>query len=151
MASRGFCHYSRAMIRFRPLKISLLALTVLSLTGGMAIAAKDPFKNTREAFEEAYAEAATQPADEKKDSEALRGYPLYPYLQAARIKRALNEATNELGPADRSAETFISYYEREPVGRDVRGAWLTSLALRQQWQPFLQHYKDASATDSLRC
>lgn len=139
------------MTRFRPLKSSLLALTVLSLTGGMATAARDPFKNTREAFKDAYAEATTQPTDEKEDGEALRGYPLYPYLQAARIKRALNEATNELGPADQSAETFISYYEREPVGRDVRGAWLTSLAQRQQWQPFLQHYKDASATDSLRC
>lgn len=139
------------MTGFRPFTSSLLALTVLSLTGGTAVAAKDPFKNTRAAFKEAYAEATTQPTDEKKDSEALRGYPLYPYLQAARIKRALSEASNELGPADKTAETFITYYEREPVGRDVRVAWLTSLALRQQWQPFLQHYKDAAASDSLRC
>lgn len=150
MARRGFCHYSDGM-NLRPMKSSLLALTVLSLTGGMALAAKDPFKNTRDVFKEAYAEATTQPTDEKKDSEALRSYPLYPYLQAARIKLALTDATNELGPADQSAETFISYYEREPVGRDVRGAWLTSLALRQQWQPFLKHYKDESASDSLRC
>lgn len=139
------------MTRFRLIKSSLLALTALSLTGGMALAAKDPFKNTREVFKDAYSEAIAQPTDEKKDGEALRGYPLYPYLQAARIKRALTEATNELGPADQSAETFITYYEREPIGRDVRGAWLTSLALRQQWQPFLKHYKDESASDSLRC
>jgi soluble lytic murein transglycosylase len=86
------------MTRFRPLKSSLLVLAVLSLTGGMATAAKDPFKKPREAFKEAYAEASTQPADEQRDSEALKGYPLYPYLQAARIKRALTEATNELGP-----------------------------------------------------
>jgi soluble lytic murein transglycosylase len=139
------------MTRFPRLKTSLLASIVLSLIGGMAFAAKDPYKRAREVFKEAYAQASTQPTDEKKDSEALRNYPLYPYLQAARIKRALAEATNELGPADKSAETFISYYEREPVGRDVRGAWLTSLAVRQQWQPFLQHYRDASASDSLRC
>ncbi len=139
------------MTRFRPIQLSLLALTLLSLTGGTALAAKDPFKRTREVFQTAYEQATTQPADEKKDSEALRNYPLYPYLQAARIKRALGEATNQLGPADQSAETFISYYEREPVGRDVRGAWLSSLAARQQWQPFMQHYNDASASDSLRC
>lgn len=139
------------MIRFRPMKSSLLALSLLSLTGGMALAAKDPYKRTREVFQEAYAQASTQPTDEKKDSEALRNYPLYPYLQAARIKRALDEASDAFGPADRSAETFITYYEREPVGRDVRGAWLTSLALRQQWQPFMQHYSDSSASDSLRC
>nr|WP_298722747.1 lytic transglycosylase domain-containing protein [uncultured Steroidobacter sp.] len=139
------------MNRFRPLQSSLLALALLSLTGGMAHAAKDPFKNTRELFKEAYTQAATQPGDEKKDSEALRHYPLYPYLQAARIKRELSQATNELGPADQSAETFISYYEREPVGRDLRGAWLSSLAARRQWQPFLQHYNDRSASDSLRC
>lgn len=139
------------MTQFPPLKSSLLVLTVLSLTGGTALAAKDPYKRVREVFQEAYERASTQPTDEKKDSEALRSYPLYPYLQAARIKRALGEATNTLGPADQSAETFVSYYEREPVGRDVRGAWLTSLALRQQWQPFMQHYQDASANDSLRC
>ncbi len=139
------------MNRFRLMKSSLLALTALSLTGGTALAAKDPFKHTRDVFKDAYAEASTQPSDGKKDSEALRSYPLYPYLQAARIKRALSVATNDLGPADQSAETFISYYEREPVGRDVRGAWLTSLAARQQWQPFLKYYKDDSASDSLRC
>ncbi len=139
------------MNRFRLMKTSLLALTALSLTGGMALAAKDPFKHTRDDFKDAYAEASAQPTDEKKDSEALRRYPLYPYLQAARIKRALTEATGDFGPADLSAETFISHHEREPVGRDVRGAWLASLAARQQWQPFLKHYKDESASDSLRC
>lgn len=131
---------------------SLLALALLlSLSGGSALAAKDPYKRAREAFQEAYEQASTQSTDEKKDSEAIRNYPLYPYLQAARIKRALGEATDQLGAADQSAATFISYYEREPVGRDLRGAWLTSLALRKQWQAFMQHYNDASASDSLRC
>ncbi|HEY0686841.1 MAG TPA: transglycosylase SLT domain-containing protein [Steroidobacter sp.] len=129
----------------------LLALTLLSLGNGMALASADPFKNTRQVFKEAYARATSLPTDEKEDGEALRSYPLYPYLQAARIKRALSQTTNELSTVDQRAETFITYYEREPVGRDLRGAWLTSLAERQQWQPFLQHYRDESASDSLRC
>jgi soluble lytic murein transglycosylase len=131
------------------MKSSLLALALLPL--GCASAA-DSFKNTRAAFKEAYARVAASPVTEQpNDSEALRTYPLYSYLQAARIKRALAQAPNEFDAADRRAETFLEYYEREPVGRDMRSAWLSSLALRQQWQPFLQHYRDELVSDSLRC
>ena len=139
------------MNRFQLTRSGLLVLALLSFGSGPALGARDPFKNTRQVFKEAYATATTLPTDEKADSEALRTYPLYPYLQAVRIKRALGEATNELGTADQRAETFLAYYEREPVGRELRTAWLTSLALRQQWEPFLKHYRDDSASDSLRC
>lgn len=137
---------------FQWMKSHLPALALLPLSCAPALAASDAFKNTREAFKEAYADVATAPLDEQpKDSEALRTYPLYSYLQAARIKRALAATPNELSVADQQAETFLKYYEREPVGRDMRSAWLASLALRQQWQPFLQHYRDEWANDSLRC
>lgn len=137
------------MNRFPQLKSCLALLALLPL--GCA-AAVDPLKNTREAFKDAYAEIATAPLDEQpKDSQALRNYPLYPYLQSARIKRALAESPNELGAADRSAETFIAQYQREPVGRDLRNAWLANLAVRLQWEKFLDHYADNSASDSLRC
>lgn len=140
------------MNRFLQLNSYLLALALLPLGCGSAVAASDPFKHTREAFKEAYADVATEPLEEQpKDSEALRTYPLYSYLQAARIKRALGETTNELGAADQQAATFLEYYEREPVGRDMRSAWLASLAQRQQWQPFLENYRDEWANDSLRC
>lgn len=139
------------MNRLQPMKLWPLALLLLALGAGPAVAATDPFKSTREVFKEAYAKATMQPTDEKDDSEALRTYPLYSYLQSARIKRALIDAGNDLGTADRQAETFLFYYEREPVGRELRTAWLTSLALRQQWQPFLKHYRDEWAGDALRC
>lgn len=129
----------------------LLALALLAFGGGPAFGAADPFKKARQDFKAAYASATTLPTDDKDDSEALRNYPLYSYLQAARIKRALLDASNELGTADQRAETFLAYYQREPVGRELRTAWLTSLALRQQWQAFLTHYRDDSASDSLRC
>jgi soluble lytic murein transglycosylase len=129
---------------------SLLFLLVLVPLG--CGAASDPFKHTREAFKDAYAKVATTRLDEQdKDSERLRNYPLYAYLQAARIKRALAASTNDLGVADERAETFVTQYPREPVGRDLRNAWLSSLATRLQWQKFLEHYKDESASDSLRC
>ncbi|MBL8267573.1 MAG: hypothetical protein JNL55_14360, partial [Steroidobacter sp.] len=139
------------MTRFPHLKSWLLTLTVLSLSSGAALAAKDPFKNARQDFKDAYAKATSVLTDDKDDSQALRSYPLYSYLQAARIKRELVDATNGLNNADKRAETFLATYEREPVGRELRAAWLSSLALRQQWQPFLQHYRDEAAGDSLRC
>lgn len=140
------------MNRFLQMKSYLLALALLPLGCGPAVGATDPFKHTREAFKEAYAGVATERFDEQpKDSDALRSYPLYSYLEAARIKRALSETTNELGAADQRAAAFVEYYSREPVGRDMRNAWLASLAQRQQWQPFLANYRDESANDSLRC
>jgi soluble lytic murein transglycosylase len=127
--------------------LPLLALLPLACT-----AASDPYKHTRGVFKDAYTKVATTPAGQQaKDSEGLRNYPLYPYLQSARIKRALAESSNDLGAADQRAETFVTKYPREPVGRDLRNAWLSSLALRMQWQKFLEHYKEQSAGDSLRC
>lgn len=137
------------MNRLPRLKSFLPLLALLPLA---CAAAKDPYKHTREVFKDTYAKVATTPlAQQDKDSEGLRKYPLYPYVQAARIKRALAESTNDLGAADQRAETFITKYPREPVGRDLRNAWLSSLAQRMQWQKFLDHYKDESASDSLRC
>jgi soluble lytic murein transglycosylase len=130
--------------------ISLLPLLALLPLGG-AVAA-DRFKHTREVFKDAYEKVATVPAGQQdKDSEGLRNYPLYVYLQAARIKRGLAESKNDLGAADQLAETFITKHPREPVGRDMRNAWLSSLAQRSQWPKFLEHYKDESAGDALRC
>jgi soluble lytic murein transglycosylase len=127
-------------------------LTVLALLPLGCAAASDPFKHTRKVFKDAYEKVATTPlAQQDKDSEGLRNYPLYPYLQAARIKRALGESSDDLGPVDKRAETFITRYPREPVGRDMRNVWLSSLAQRLQWQKFLEQYKDESASDSLRC
>ena len=150
MAIDDHCQYLAPM-HFRHLTCSLLVLAVLPL--GCATAANvDPFKKTREAFKQAYERVATAPAEERPDdSEALRKYPLYPYLQAARIKRSLEHAPIDFGVADQEAEKFLASFEKEPVGRDLRTTWLVSLASRQQWQTFLQHYRDESANDSLRC
>lgn len=138
----------------RSLKLQQFLLTCALLPIGCAVAAKveDPFKDARAAFKQAYAKVdATSIEPQPPDSETLRTYPLYPYLQAARIRRALTDATGAPASVDQRAETFITYYEREPVGRDLRRVWLASLAQRQQWDTFLSHYRDGVADDSLRC
>ncbi|MFL6577882.1 MAG: transglycosylase SLT domain-containing protein [Povalibacter sp.] len=114
-----------------------------------AIAENDPFAKARTEFVEAYARVDSQDAS-SVDSEALRSYPLYPYLQSARIRRALLNTTQPLDSVDQRAATFLAYYDREPVARELRRAWLDSLAERQQWALFLQNYREGSG-DALRC
>lgn len=131
--------------------IALLACVVLPLNGAQGAAANDPYEKVREAFRQAYEEVDAPAAKPHSDGEALRNYPLYPYLQAARIRRALADAGNELGSVDQRAQTFIAYYENEPVGRNLRRVWLTSLAERTQWAQFIEQYRDELADDALEC
>jgi soluble lytic murein transglycosylase len=133
-----------------------LLVTALASCSVTAHARSDVYKHAREDFVEAYTQATTTGGEpQKPDREDLRTYPLYPYLQSARIKRALNEASvalsTSLGSVDQRAQTFATYYEREAVGRDLRRAWLLSLAERDQWATFLDQYRDAIADDALRC
>lgn len=144
-------------MRFRSLILSLLPLAALQLPVSGATAAEDQYAGIREKFIEAYVRADTGVADAgsgepaQADSEHLKEYPLYPYLQAARIRRALLDAGATLDSVDQRAETFLTYYEREPVAREMRRAWLTSLADRGRWELFLKHYRDETADDALRC
>lgn len=85
-----------------------------------------------------------------RDSERLQGYPLYPYLEAARIVVALRQAVGPQSPADRAAEAFVARHDGQPVVRDVRDAWLESLARRELWQRFLARL-DAPSDVKTRC
>jgi soluble lytic murein transglycosylase len=130
--------------------IALLACAMLlSLPPGAA--AHDAYEKVRETFRDAYEQVDAPAAKRRPDSEALRNYPLYPYLQAARIRRALADAGDELGSVDQRAQTFIAYHENEPVGRALRRVWLSSLAERSHWAQFLEQYRDDSADDALEC
>src|SRR5437868_11152468 len=141
----------RLFFRRRP--GALLATMLMSATLCPAAgAAVDRYKETREVFQRAYAGADSSPSQaDEVDSERLRDYPLYPYLQAARLRRALLNTAESLESVDQRTATFLTYYEREPVAWDVRRAWMASLAARKQWPMFLQQYRDEAANDALRC
>jgi len=130
---------------------TLLAGALLAPSGVRGADAHDPFEKVREAFRKAYEQVDDPAAKRRPDSEALRDYPLYPYLQAARIRRALADTGEELGSVDQRAQTFITYYENEPVGRNLRRVWLTSLAERGHWERFLDQYRENVADEALEC
>lgn len=111
------------------------------------------FEPAREEFLAALrrAEAGVEGLDAgRRDSERLKGYPLYPYLEAARIVAALREADGPHSPADRAAEAFVARHDGQPVSRNVRDAWNESLARRELWQRFLARL-DAPSDVATRC
>ncbi|MFO7286357.1 MAG: transglycosylase SLT domain-containing protein [Gammaproteobacteria bacterium] len=87
-----------------------------------------------------------------QDSENLRAYPLYPYLEAARIAAALARAQDPRTAADAHAEAFLARHADEPVARMLVRARLESLARREQWRELLVAARAASDDDAwLRC
>jgi len=115
--------------------------------------AADELAAQRAAFVSAY-EAATVGAPAPVADEELSTYPLFAYLEAARLRRVLRTAPD--GPArqaaDSAAAAFLEAHADDPVGRMVRAAWLESLAGRRQWRLFMDAYAGVTVTgQSLRC
>jgi soluble lytic murein transglycosylase len=142
-------------LRLRPVAFAVGVL----LTCRMVPAAQAPdLTGARQEFLQAMAlaqrPAAAAPTDSAPsappDSVTLRRYPLYPYLQAERIRQALGDPS-EVAAADRRAAGFLATYGVLPVGLQLRRSWLESLAQRSQWDAYLTIYRDAAATDALRC
>lgn len=133
----------------------LLLTAALMLASMAALAAGDSvalYADARKAFQEAYARAASAVPDSGgSDSEALKRYPLYPYLEAARIRQGLNGDDAAAAAADKQAAEFLTANSPLPVGRILRRAWLDSLARRSQWALFLEAYRDPNAADATRC
>jgi soluble lytic murein transglycosylase len=87
-----------------------------------------------------------------QDSQSLQSYALYPYLQAARLKKALQTPGTTVPKAqEEHIAAFLRAHEREPVATDLRQAWLDSLAARSAWTDFLAFHKPPSDGLPLRC
>jgi soluble lytic murein transglycosylase len=110
----------------------------------------------RQSFMNAMAIVAFAPTS---DDASLQSYVLYPYLQAARLRRQLELATpaatgtvDALLPVDGQVVAFLSEHGAAPVSTPLRGAWLASLAARREWKTFLEHFDPVSdASPALRC
>ncbi len=118
------------------------------------LAQEDPLAGARKQFVTAHAaarDAAIPPA--LPDSEALRDYPLYPYLEAARLRSILSAASGAAeSPADAMAAEFLARQGNELAAGGVRNAWLASLARRRAWDRLLALWSEADAADpELRC
>ena len=136
--------------------LRLIATATLALLCGapaQAAGTATSYAEIRKTFQEAYARAATSATDAgETDSESLKSYLLYPYLQSARIQQALSSNDPAaLTAVDKRAGDFIAVYGQQPVSRNLRRVWLDSLARRSMWNQFLAAYRDAGASDATRC
>lgn len=112
-----------------------LALLCLSTT----VRAAEDFSVARAEFQAAHARVTSrQPDDPARDSSELRAYPLYPYLQAARLKRDFAQAMSGTpGQRTRDMEAFLELHGSEPVARELRRDWLRETANTKRWQKYL--------------
>ena len=145
-----------------PRLVSVLIFGLLAL-GSSARADDDNAtpKHVREAFVASMAAVDAAPvAPAGGDSEALQRYPLYPYLQAARLSRQLaltrpmpaQPGSDARLPLDDEIAAFLTQQGERPVTRALRAAWLAHLAARQAWPTFLAQYREDRDTQStLRC
>jgi len=133
----------------RILRTALVLLGSLAPVAARAEAA-DAFAEARMQFQAAYAAVPVLPPDQAvTDGNSLRAYPLYPYLQAARLQRRLaalpprtrDPASAALQPVDAAIEAFLTPLGRQPVTRELRRDWLLSLARREAWAKFLEVYE----------
>lgn len=105
--------------------------------------AQDPREEFRSALQRAESGESVS-----ADSDALRAYVLYPYLQAVRLRSALRQAPGEA--LDTSVADFLKQAPAVSPVRELRRAWLNSLADRNLWPQFLAQYEDSSDI-GLRC
>ena len=112
-----------------------LGALLLATTLGSAEA--DPTAAARSEFMAAYERVGTPAPAAAEDSERLRGYVLYPYLQAARLLTRLEDPA-----AAAEIEAFLATHGSAPVARSLRRGWLMSLARREAWEPYLAAYRE---------
>ena len=75
----------------------------------------------------------------------LLDYPLYPYLELARLRRSLSPA------AEQSVADFLSRHDRELPAARLRTAWLEVLATRGAWQTYRRVFREEEASLAERC
>jgi soluble lytic murein transglycosylase len=119
-------------------------LATLALLIGAPTVASAQTSAVQKQFADAYRIARAGTPAVTPDSDELRDYVLYPYLEAARLSRDLT--------AGKAIGAFVEQHRGEPVARALRRDWLVSLGERREWKAYLEEYvegEDGGAT--LRC
>src|SRR5689334_17978545 len=87
------------------------------------------------------------------DSEALRGYSLFPYVEAARLRYALGRIKPGARDAaiEKAVHEFLVRHADEPVTRELRQEWLGFLGERAAWAKFQAEAPPVLNDLALRC
>lgn len=139
----------RHCIRFLPLLLSFSLLVANSATAAMP-----DYSQQRQVYQQAQkALRSGQHNSFARYYQQLQNYPLKPYLDYGRLKRALGKArknTVQAEAVDREVLDFLINHAELPLARYLRQRWLSTLAARQRWIDFLHHFRSTSDA-SLNC
>lgn len=121
-------------------------VSCLFLATGLASAEAASLSQQRQYFDEAKrALAKGDSAPYRRYANALRDYPLTPYL-------AYDDLTNRLKTASNAeVEKFLAEHGDLPQASWMKLRWLRLLAERGDWKPFLDHYDPALNFTELDC
>jgi soluble lytic murein transglycosylase len=129
----------------------LAASILLVWAGGACAQASDATEALRAEFRAALDGAAQ--VRPRPDSAALRGYLLYPYVEAARLRAGLGRALagRRDFPLEARVQRFLDSHGEEPVARELRRAWLAYLGERRARPAFQAAAPTVLADTALRC
>ncbi len=125
-----------------PRFIAALASTLLSIGTACAVAAASAPPQQPSAAEEFIAAMRRVRANlpEPADSAALKEYPIYDYLIAARLRRDL--AASPSDETDSIIDGFLQAHTGQPITHTLRHQWLASLAERRRWDWYMPRSAD---------
>ena len=136
------------MLRF--LRASLLVVSFMFAACSLLAGGRPSPKVTEEAVRAEFMAAmqrVRQGTAEQPDSPALQAYVIYDYLTAARFRRDLElKPTDDL---DTAIDAFLQAHTGQPVARNLRTDWLTSLANRRRWDWFMPRAADVASAPLL--
>lgn len=128
---------------------SLLVLAMLCLAGQAqaAPASVAEVSAADRAFLRAF--EASEGTGDGQDPAQLEAHPLYPWLQARRLERALSTAPDT--GLDARIEGFLNAHDRAPYTQALRRQWLSSLAARERWERLLAVQPQRPTADLRLC
>jgi len=118
---------------------------------GFAQPATDDTESVRAQFRLALGLVRAGITSSAADSESLREYAIYPYLEASRLARGFDSRARAWTEADAAVAGFLAEHDVEPVSVNLRVSWLQSLATRDLWPAYREHYRAEVADTGLRC
>ncbi|WP_419596823.1 transglycosylase SLT domain-containing protein [Thiolapillus sp.] len=113
---------------------ALLAMILMLLAVNTAIAGNVALEAQRKLFQAAEKLSATGKPLPRQMKTLLRNYPLYPYLEYARLKHELKNASAD------EVNGFLRKYKDTPLPSLLRSRWLNVLAERRDWKNYIRFY-----------
>ncbi len=121
--------------RHRIIDITLAGILLLAANASAGTIAQEAQRKLFLGAEKIAAAGKTLPGN--MDS-LLRNYPLYPYLEYARLKHRLGTVKNQ------EVADFLEKNEHTPLAALLRARWLNVLANRQDWKSYIRFYTPQS-------